>query len=281
MSHIRLLITELDFSTIYTSYYEKHKQDEPTITYVLANNDRFSNISTPKDAAEYLFPPSVLPKPKNVLTKVLYQLKHHKKIKPNGNDEREEINLAEEFYRTKYPEQCPSELFLKILNDVFLVLEDDPLSGVVSPSLIASTGVIPYTVISTIPDIMEHYYQVIVNAKREILFATNYWEKGHSVTTVGNALKELSKRAASDNRRVIVKLMIDHPTAENIAHSFHNLLPVGKWSHYDIPHPDEIPYVDLEIMNYHRLIMGTFHSKFLVSDRHIALLNSNNIQDRP
>ncbi|CAF1003905.1 unnamed protein product, partial [Didymodactylos carnosus] len=167
-----------------------------------------------------------------------------------------------------------------ILHNVLLTLDRDPLVGLVSPSLIASSGVIPYSVISTIPDIMEHYYRVIVSAKKEVLLATNFWEKGHSVSTIGRALRDLSIKAGKENRYVIVKFIIDHPTIDNLIH-FHSILPPKKWSHYDIPSPNEIPNVSLEVLNYHRLILGTFHSKFVVIDRRIALLNSNNIQDRP
>lgn len=38
---------------------------------------------------------------------------------------------------------------------------------------------------------------------------------------------------------------------------------------------------DMQVLNYHRLLLGTFHAKFLVVDRKAALLCSNNIQDRP
>lgn len=35
------------------------------------------------------------------------------------------------------------------------------------------------------------------------------------------------------------------------------------------------------LSNYHRPLMGTFHAKLLLVDRQVALVNSNNIQDRP
>ena len=35
------------------------------------------------------------------------------------------------------------------------------------------------------------------------------------------------------------------------------------------------------MQNFHRLLLGTFHAKFLLVDRKVALINSNNIQDRP
>ena len=46
-----------------------------------------------------------------------------------------------------------------------------------------------------------------------------------------------------------------------------------------LPPAKEIPHVDLEVMNYHRPVFGTFHSKFTIVDRQIALLQSSNIQD--
>lgn len=40
----------------------------------------------------------------------------------------------------------------------------------------------------------------------------------------------------------------------------------------NLPRPDEIPNVDLEVMNYHRPIIGTFHAKYMVVDRRVAIL---------
>jgi len=140
--------------------------------------------------------------------------------------------------------------------------------------------VIPFSIISTIPDIMRHYYHVIVHAQKEILFATMYWEKSESANIIGKAFRDLSKRASFENRHVIIKLMMDHPTISNALH-FHYIIPPSKWSYYNIPSPEEIPNISLEVHNYHRIIMGTFHVKFLIVDRKLVLLNSNNIQDRP
>lgn len=47
-----------------------------------------------------------------------------------------------------------------------------------------------------------------------------------------------------------------------------------------LPKPSEIPNVDLEVCNYHHPVLGTFHAKYMVVDRKIAIINSNNVQDR-
>ena len=46
-----------------------------------------------------------------------------------------------------------------------------------------------------------------------------------------------------------------------------------------LPHPDDVPGLDLEVVNFHRPVFGTFHAKYMVVDRKIAILQSNNIQD--
>lgn len=46
-----------------------------------------------------------------------------------------------------------------------------------------------------------------------------------------------------------------------------------------LPSKEEAPYLDMEVVNYHRPVLGTFHAKFMVVDRKIAVVSSNNIQD--
>jgi hypothetical protein len=45
-----------------------------------------------------------------------------------------------------------------------------------------------------------------------------------------------------------------------------------------LPEPEEIPNVNMQVINYHRPLLGTFHAKFMVVDRRVATLCSNNIQ---
>ncbi len=53
------------------------------------------------------------------------------------------------------------------------------------------------------------------------------------------------------------------------------------WKANGLPTESDIPNLNVEILNYHRPLMGTFHAKLLIVDRQVALINSNNIQDRP
>ena|ERR1700753_871455 len=56
----------------------------------------------------------------------------------------------------KWGNSQPSELFLSMLHAALLTLENDPLAGVVSPSVMASNGVVPLTVIGVVWDICRH-----------------------------------------------------------------------------------------------------------------------------
>lgn len=246
---------------------ERHDDEDSSqqsITKLLAAG--LSDLQCARDAAERLFAKPI----PHLRARIKDEILHHEVTE-------EELNTAANFGRFPYR---PSDLFLKLFHNVLCTLKRDPSVGCVSPSLIGTSGVIPLSIISTIPDIMQHYYHCIVHAQREVLLATNYWEKSVSVNIIGKALRDLNKRAEIDGRMVIVKIMIDHPTKENLL-NFHSILPPDKWPDYDIPSPQEVPHLSMEVNNYHRMIMGTFHAKFMIVDRRLALLNSNNIQDRP
>jgi phosphatidylserine/phosphatidylglycerophosphate/cardiolipin synthase-like enzyme len=160
-------------------------------------------------------------------------------------------------------------------------LDTNPLAGLVSPPLLGNSGVIPLSIVSVIPDIMRHYSNLIVRAEAEILLATNYWEPSLSSGTIADALRRLSKRVeARGGAKVVVKVMYDRGNLRQAVKRRITVNPVY-WSRLGLPSEDEIPGVALEVVNYHRPLLGTFHAKYLLVDRRVALLNSNNIQDRP
>lgn len=45
-----------------------------------------------------------------------------------------------------------------------------------------------------------------------------------------------------------------------------------------LPSNEDIPNVDLEVVNFHRPVLGTFHAKFMIQDRKVGIICSNNIQ---
>ncbi|EXJ82193.1 hypothetical protein A1O3_06006 [Capronia epimyces CBS 606.96] len=176
----------------------------------------------------------------------------------------------------------PSNLFLRIYHDVLCTLENNPVAGVCAPSLMGSNGVCPLTIIATVPDICRHMSNVIARAEHEVFLATNFWMYSEPSRLITNALHELSRKAVENNRRVVVKIIYDRGSVKQVVN---NHLPVPPEEFADpngkvrIPHPDELPNIDIEVVNFHLPVFGTFHAKYMVVDRKIAILQSDNIQD--
>lgn len=145
-----------------------------------------------------------------------------------------------------------------------------------------SSGVCPLTVISTVPDICRHMSNLIVKAQHEVILATNFWKYSEGSRLICNALQELSRRALGESRRVVVKVMYDRGDPKQMI-DHHQSVDPKRFSDpkgaVRLPHPDDIPNVALEVVNYHRPPLGTFHAKFMIIDRKIAITQSNNIQD--
>ncbi|KAJ5169265.1 uncharacterized protein N7482_004859 [Penicillium canariense] len=174
----------------------------------------------------------------------------------------------------------PSELFLTIYGDAISSLEKSPTSGVVSPPLMGSTGVVPLTIVAPLPDLCRHLANCIARAKYEVFLATNFWIHSDASTLVTNAIKELSKRAGQRGERIVMKMVYDRGDPRQ---AWENRLSVPEDQYSGgkvrLPSAEDIPNVDLQVINFHRPVFGTFHSKFTVIDRRIALLQSSNIQD--
>lgn len=113
----------------------------------------------------------------------------------------------------------PSPLFLQIYKEVLDAAWQKPHTAVVSPALIGTSGVVPLTVLSIIPDIMRHYADCIRASQREILIATNAWEPGRCVDMVVAAFRDLNKACARENRKVTIKLLMDAASIRNAVQS--------------------------------------------------------------
>ncbi len=175
----------------------------------------------------------------------------------------------------------PSDLFLRCYHDALLSLEHDTLNGCVSPSLMGSYGVVPLTVIGSMVDINRHMSNLIARADREVFLGTNYWMNSEGSLLIVDAIRELSRRVGErgTGEKAVVKIIYDRGHIKQFMDP-HFIVPVKEYtgSAINMPHPREIPHVDLQVMNYHRPLLGTFHCKFLVVDRKVAITQSNNIQ---
>lgn len=103
----------------------------------------------------------------------------------------------------------PSELFSKIYLNI-LNPGEHASSNEQSKPIAGALGTVPLTIISTVPDIADHYYNLIVEAKSEIMIFSNFWKHSYAAQRIGDALKLLSKRIGQTNGScVTVKIMFD------------------------------------------------------------------------
>ncbi|CAP80819.1 Pc12g11920 [Penicillium rubens Wisconsin 54-1255] len=173
-----------------------------------------------------------------------------------------------------------SDLFLKVYHDALCCLAENPMSGVVSPQLLGSTGVLPLTIVAPLPDLCRHLANCIVRAEHEVFLGTNFWIHSDASTLVTNAIRELSKRAGERGQKIVMKMIYDRGDPRQ---AWENRLSVHEDQYVGgkvkLPAASEIPNVDLRVINFHRPVFGTFHAKFTVIDRRVALIQSSNIQD--
>ncbi|KAI0486159.1 hypothetical protein F4859DRAFT_527995 [Xylaria cf. heliscus] len=180
----------------------------------------------------------------------------------------------------KWGPREPSDLFIKLYYDALCTLEHNPKCGVVSPCLMGSSGTLPLTIISILPDIARHMSNLIVRAEKEIFLATNFWQDGIASRYIINAIRELSQRAEARGTRVIMKIMYDRGNPRQL-YDPHHIVPESDYTGgaVNLPPAKDIPYVDLQVINYHSPLLGTFHAKYMIVDRRIGVVQSNNIQD--
>jgi phosphatidylserine/phosphatidylglycerophosphate/cardiolipin synthase-like enzyme len=121
---------------------------------------------------------------------------------------------------------------------------------------------------------------LIVRAEKEVILATNYWQNSVASKYITNAMKELSRRAGERGEKIVFKLEYDRGSAKQLLDS-HYVVPEKEYlgKAVALPRPDEIPHLDIQVINYHKPMLGTFHCKYMIVDRKYAVLQSNNIQD--
>lgn len=174
----------------------------------------------------------------------------------------------------------PSNFFLQVFHDALTTLDADPLGGMVSPPLMGSYGTIPLTVIAPLADIIRHMANLIVRAEKEVFLITCSWSPSVAQKLISDALKELSVRAGRRGERVVVKVMYDKAGASQFINNRQPVKPEAySGKSIQLPKPEEMPHLDFQAINFHKPLLGTLHAKFMVVDRKVAVIESNNMED--
>lgn len=92
------------------------------------------------------------------------------------------------------------------------------MSGMTSPPLMGSCGVVPLTIIAPLLDICRHMSNCIARAEKEVFLATNYWKFSVASTLITNSLKELSRRAGDRSEKAVVKIMYDRGNVKQVSY---------------------------------------------------------------
>ncbi|KAK6508844.1 hypothetical protein TWF481_003610 [Arthrobotrys musiformis] len=172
----------------------------------------------------------------------------------------------------------PSTLFSQIYLNILKSVEDDASNTQLGP-ITGATGAVPLTIISTVPDIADHYYDLIIEASFEVIIFSNFWKSSYAARRIGDALRTLSEKIGRIQRpRVAAKIMFDRGSVKHVLYP-RVAIAEAEWVSLGLPPSQDIPNVDLEVINYHNFPIGTLHSKFMVIDKRVAVLNSCNIQD--
>lgn len=66
---------------------------------------------------------------------------------------------------------------------------------------------------------MLQYADCIKASREEVLIATNAWEPGRCVEVIVAAIRELNSICQKENRRVVIKLLMDAASARNAIQS--------------------------------------------------------------
>jgi hypothetical protein len=56
----------------------------------------------------------------------------------------------------------------------------------------------------------------IARAEREVYLATNFWMLSEASTIITNGIRELSRRAAARNQKVVVKVIYDRGNVKQV-----------------------------------------------------------------
>eukprot|EP00026_Physarum_polycephalum_P003289 Phypoly_transcript_03299.p1 GENE.Phypoly_transcript_03299~~Phypoly_transcript_03299.p1 ORF type:complete len:737 (+),score=104.43 Phypoly_transcript_03299:201-2411(+) len=169
----------------------------------------------------------------------------------------------------------PSNLFLKVYSDVLRSVQEHPQADIVSPDLMATSGIVPMTIDAPYDSLLLHYRDCIVNAEKEILFAAGFWKVGKATDIITKAFRELNRRVAErGGPKVLIKIIWGRPTFHHRKNTHKEKVKLA------IPTPTECPFIDIETMDGNKMPLGAFHVKYLLVDRKMILLTSSNIQGK-
>lgn len=168
-----------------------------------------------------------------------------------------------------------SPLFEMVKREISQVTTTCPDSGITRNY--ETRGHVLKVYVCPLLQIIDMICQEILASKKYILLNTSYWDSNsNAVKRIGDTLLALDEQLQHQATTVKVRILIDTGNAWHFLGK--NRLVIDR---IGLPKFDDMARLDIEIVSYHKTVLGTLHSKFLVVDGERAWIMSNNIQDRP
>ncbi|KAG4223586.1 hypothetical protein PC116_g27951 [Phytophthora cactorum] len=169
----------------------------------------------------------------------------------------------------KWGSQKPSDLFLKVSSEVPYVVG----SGLIRLDLSRCA-------VHARRRLGVRYGEPFADGEQRDYAVDHHLRNGVASKYITNAIKELSRRARERGVKIVMKIIYDRGSPKQLLEP-HYMVPESEYtgSAVGLPASHEIPNIDLQVINYHRPLLGTFHAKYMIVDRKVAVVQSNNIQD--
>lgn len=123
---------------------------------------------------------------------------------------------------------------------------------------------------------------LLQSANEELVLVTCFWATSATQKLVNDALKALSEKGISEDRKIRVRICFSsssilqkllHPQTLN-----GKVYPPETWqSTLSLPHPDQLQGLDMQVKSIFLLPFSVMHPKFIIVDRKMAILPSCNV----
>lgn len=123
---------------------------------------------------------------------------------------------------------------------------------------------------------------LLESANEELILVTCFWATSATQKLVNEALKTLSEKGISKGRKVRVRICFSSSSIlQKLLHPQSlsgKIYPPESWqSTLNLPHPDQLQGLDMQVKSVFLLPFSVMHPKFIIVDRKVAVLPSCNV----
>lgn len=118
-------------------------------------------------------------------------------------------------------------------------------------------------------------------AEKDVILVTCFWANSETLTLINDALRHLSEKASASCSKISVRIYFSSSSlARNVllpTPKYGQSYPPSTWNKLGLPHPDELPGLNIIIKRKFFWPLGIIHSKYVIIDREVAIFPSCNV----